>query len=365
MESARLISKLSSPRAVRPPVVLPDFFVDHFVKVESLEEFIQGLKDLASQGGGNLLGSSQFIRRGGNAVNTASALLSLGLDPRVIVTTDQYGLSLLKALADPRLDLSHVHTDGRLSTTVSIETKHKDRDVNLMISDSGSASRFGFSDLTNHDLEVIRESSLVALVNLNHNRIGGELAKDLFDFVRSSANATTFIDIGDPSNNPSLLDTLLSDVVKHGLVDIMSVNENEVLWIADSIDSHHEAWRDQFDRPEKWLEAARFVSSELAIRLALHTPLFSAIIDGSETIGVPSFVIESQVACGAGDVWNAGLIYSILQEFADADCLLFANAVASLYVSSPKAKPPTIDDVLQFLISQPPVSDRGNKLLIR
>ncbi len=69
------------------------------------------------------MGSEQFIRRGGNCVNTASALFALGLDSKMIVTTDEYGASLLKALAPHGLDLNHIHTDGQLSSTVSIETE--------------------------------------------------------------------------------------------------------------------------------------------------------------------------------------------------------------------------------------------------
>ena len=47
-----------------------------------------GLRRLADQGGGNLLGNNQLIRRGGNSVNTASALFAMGIDPCLIVTTE-------------------------------------------------------------------------------------------------------------------------------------------------------------------------------------------------------------------------------------------------------------------------------------
>ena len=155
MDFTRLISVLQNPPEVNYPVVLPDFFVDHFVVFKTLDQLMDGLKRLADQGGGNILDNEQFIRRGGNAVNTASALLALGLSPKTIITTDEYGASLLKALADPKLDLSHVHTNGRLSSTVSFETEHLGRKVNLMVSDSGSASEFSFSDLTEKDIEII------------------------------------------------------------------------------------------------------------------------------------------------------------------------------------------------------------------
>ncbi|UCH03446.1 MAG: hypothetical protein JSW05_07550, partial [Candidatus Thorarchaeota archaeon] len=104
MDYSRLIEALERPIELGRPVIMPDFYVDHFVIAGSLEEFVASLQVLAEQGGGNLLGNTQFIRRGGNAVNTASALLSLGMDPVVIVTTDEYGSMILPTLVSPDLD---------------------------------------------------------------------------------------------------------------------------------------------------------------------------------------------------------------------------------------------------------------------
>ena len=184
LDNTQLISILQNPPKVEYPVILPDFFVDHFVVFDTLDRLLDDMKRIAEQGGGNLLDNQQFIRRGGNATNTASSLLSLGLNPKLIVTTDQYGASLLKALADPELDLSHVHTDGQLSSTVSIETEHSGRKVNLMVSDSGSVSKFAFSDLTENDIDVMKCSGLVALVNIHQNKKSAELAQDIFQMIK-------------------------------------------------------------------------------------------------------------------------------------------------------------------------------------
>ena len=123
LDYSKLIEILKKPPSVPRPIVLPDFFLDHFVITDNLEDLLSSMKEVAKQGGGNILGSNQFIRRGGNAVNTAAALHTLGLNPRVIVTTDDYGASILRSLVSPGLDLSLVHTDGRMSTTVSIEAE--------------------------------------------------------------------------------------------------------------------------------------------------------------------------------------------------------------------------------------------------
>jgi len=357
------MSILQNPPKVGYPVILPDFFVDHFVIYENFDDFINNLKQLATQGGGNLLGNKQFIRRGGNAVNTASALLTLGLTPKLIVTTDIYGESLLKALVNPQLDLSHIHTDGRLSSTVSIETEFSDRKVNLMISDSGSASEFSFSNLTQQDIEVLTKCGIVVLVNLNHNRKGAELAHDLFQMIKESSKAMTFMDMGDPSGNPGIVPKLVEGVIKTGLVDIIGMNENEVGWIAQALTNDLTRWRDISLKPKLWLEGAKLIANETGVRVDLHTPHYSATISDDEIITTPAFITKSHVVCGAGDAWNAGDIYGTLLGLPSRDRIILANAVASLYVSSASATHPQIPDIVEFLKSNPILSGDGTKLL--
>jgi len=363
LDYSRLISILANPPKVPYPVILPDFFVDHFVLVPEFGTLIDNLKNLAQQGGGNLLGNEQFIRRGGNCVNTASALLSLGLNPKMIVTTDEYGASLLKALAPRGLDLDHIHTDGQLSSTVSIETEFESKKVNLMISDSGSASNFKFSNLTSADIQLIKGSGLVALVNLNHNKYGADLAHDLFQTVKESTQAITFMDIGDPSNNSNLIELLVKKVINEGLIDVLSLNENEVGWLAWALTGRDERWRKIVNQPEKWIHGAKMISEETGVRILLHTQHFAANILGDEIVSVPAFDIESRVLCGAGDTWNAGLIYGLLLDLPQMDQLILANTAAALYISSSVYNPPSLDDVIHYLKSNPARSNNGNKLL--
>ncbi|MFW9788466.1 MAG: carbohydrate kinase family protein [Candidatus Thorarchaeota archaeon] len=363
MDYTQLISVLQNPPKVKYPVVLPDFFVDHFVMYESLDTLIDGLKRLADQGGGNLLDNQQFIRRGGNAVNTAAALHTLGLSPKLIVTTDGNGASLLRTLVDSNLDLSHVHTNGRLSSTVSIETKYQGRSVNLMISDSGSASEFAFSDLTENDLDVIMDSGIVALVNLNHNKLGADLAQELFQRIKDSSDSVTFLDMGDPSGNPGIVPKLVEHVIKTGLLDVIGLNENEVGWIVQSLTEDKNRWKDLPTKPDLWIEGAQLIFSMSGVRVDLHTPHYAATIDENDVTAVPAFAVESKVVCGAGDAWNAGDVYGTLLSLTPRDRLILANAIASLYVSSSSATHPQIPEIVKYLESNPPLSGDGTKLL--
>ncbi|MCK4484098.1 MAG: carbohydrate kinase family protein, partial [Candidatus Thorarchaeota archaeon] len=263
----QLVKKLQKPPKMPRVVVMPDFFLDHFILAGEFEDFLTGLRRLAEQGGGNLMNTTQLIRRGGNSVNTASALLSLGADPCLIVTTDEQGASMLRGLVNSKLDLSHVHTDGRLSATVSIETEYRDRKVNLMVSDSGSAAGFEFFMLSENDLDAIRNSGLMALLCLNHNRHGASLAEDLFRMVRDETSATTYLDIGDPSDNMSILQPLVSRVLSEDLVDILGMNENEACWLAWVLSGEDDRWRGAMHDSTEWLNAAKLVSKETGVRV--------------------------------------------------------------------------------------------------
>jgi len=365
LEYDRLIEALENPVEVGRPVILPDFYVDHFVIAGGFEEFIEGLTRLAKQGGGNLLGNRQFLRRGGNSVNTASALLTLGLDTVLIVTTDEYGSQILPTLVSPDLDLSHIHTNGRLSSTVSIELEFKGRRVNLMVSDSGSAAEFSFSDLTEADLSSIRESSLVALLNLNHNPDAAQLTEDLFTMVGESSKALRFMDVGDPSGHLEIIEPLARKALAEGLVDIVSLNENEARWFAWAISGKDSRWDQPSSKPEDWLSAAQFLSTETGTRIDLHTPHFAATIVDDDLTTVPAFDAVSRVTCGAGDSWNAGDIYGTLQRLSDSDRLTLANAIASQYVSSVDASHPSIEEIIIFLRSNPPYESLGERLVSR
>jgi sugar/nucleoside kinase (ribokinase family) len=364
MSYDHLIKFLQSESAQKSVVILPDFFVDHFVVASDFNNFFSSMKQLASQGGGNLLGTRHIIHRGGNSINTASALLTLGMKPIPIVTTDSPGFKLLKLLVDPTLNLNHVHTDGRLASTVSIELTYEERPVNLMVSDSGSVADFSYAELTEADLAVLKQSELVALLCLNHNRHGADLANDVFSLTKSEGQGLTFMDTGDPSGNPDLISGLIENVLSEGLVDILSVNENEIGWFAATLADDHSQWKPGKLKSMEWLKAAEYVASKLPVQIELHTPLYSASLVEDSIISVSAFEVKPQITCGAGDAWNAGNIFGLINGLTGEERLVLANALAALYISSEDATHPTKEQISSFLHSSPQLSISGKNLLI-
>jgi ribokinase len=197
---------------------------------------------------------------------------------------------------------------------------------------------------------------------LNHNTQGAILAEDLFKWVKSTTNAITFMDIGDPSNNSKLIGPLLENAISSGNLDVLGLNENEVGWLSWSL-TGQDKWLDIAKHPNEWINGASLIAQETGVKVVLHTQYFSSIIDDKVT-SAAAFQVEPRVSCGSGDVFNAGFIFGLLAGLQPIDQLILANATAALYISSTNANPPACDDVIHYLKSKPAQSSNGNKLLM-
>jgi len=208
-------------------VLLPDFFVDHFLSLNQIEEDFDKIKKIYHQGGGNIPTVSQKIIQGGNSANTALALARLGLKSHLICKTDEFGLHLLEYfLGKNGVDLSRVKTDGSLAITTALE--FDENHTNVMIGDTGSVSDFSFEDLDEKDLEMISNSDLVCVTTWNLNNKGTMLAKKVFEFAKKSGTKT-FFDTGDPSPKMHEISDLIDNVLSDENLDIFGLNENELL----------------------------------------------------------------------------------------------------------------------------------------
>ena len=96
------------------------------------------------------------------------------------------------------------------------------------------------------------------------------------------------------------------------------------------------------------------------LELRKHTPGFlcatlghegaMAIVEG-EILHVKGFAVKAVDTTGAGDVFHAGFIYGLLQNWEIVDILRFANAVAALKCQDLGGRKgiPTLDEVQKFL----------------
>jgi sugar/nucleoside kinase (ribokinase family) len=318
-------------------VLLPDFFVDHFLTMDEFEISFNRIKDIHLQGGGNLPGISQKIHQGGNAANTALALATLGIRSHLICRTDEFGLHLLEYfLGANGVDLSGVKTDGKLAITTAMEFGEKH--TNVMIGDTGSVSDFSFDSLNEKDLDAISNSDMTCLLNWTLNKNGTELARKTFGFAKEN-NVKTFFDTGDPSARKNEISELIKRVLADKNLDILGLNENELL--------HYSNIKTSSD--EDVVNAAVSLKEKINARLDLHTANFACTVDKKYTI-IPTLKLSKIYrSTGAGDAWNAGDIFAELLDFDDDERLMFANSVAGHYISSSEPVHPTLGKIIEFI----------------
>jgi sugar/nucleoside kinase (ribokinase family) len=317
--------------------LLPDFFVDHLITLGEFENIFTRIRDVYTQGGGNLPEFEQKIHQGGNAANTALALARFGVKSHLICRTNEFGLHLLKYfLGKHGVDLSGVKTDGKLAVTAALE--FGENCTNVMIGDTGSVSDFSFDVLDDNDLSIISNSDMVGVLNWNLNKRGTELAREIFSLAKKHGKKT-FFDTGDPSPRKDEISILIDTVLTDENLDILGLNENELL--------HYNSMKNNSD--EELIKAATSLKEKMHARVDLHTTDFACTVKVKPVV-VPSLKISKIYrSTGAGDTWNAGNIFGELLGFDDKERLLFANSSAAYYISSSEPIPPTLNDVIEFI----------------
>ena len=178
-------------------VVMPDFFLDRLIALEQTSaEFAKTLQNVAERKGGSLDGIRQTDIRGGNAVNTASALAALGVKVTPIVCTSKLGLQRVEYHLKPLgADTSHVKVMGEASLTTALELSAAEGKVNVMLRDLGSLADFGPADLSDKDYEAIERADYVCVFNWAGTRLHGtELAQRVFQKAKAGGKGRTYLD---------------------------------------------------------------------------------------------------------------------------------------------------------------------------
>lgn len=324
-------------------VVMPDFFIDRIVTPAlSLDSFCRKLGEVAQRKGGSIDNMLQTDLRGGNAVNTASALAALGANVTPIVCTDEIGCRVLRqCLRRPNVNLSHVKTLKKPSVTTALEFASKAGKVNVMLRDLGSLADFGEQSLADRDFEAIEQADYTCVFNWAGTRKRGTaLAKAIFSRVKLRGKGKTYYDTADPTPNWNEVPEMVKEVLLGDSLDILSVNENEAHCYASLVRRKaKESAKLPLDRSAE--ESARALSTRLHTRVDLHTTSFAATFTKNGETLVPTFDVPVSRATGAGDAWNAGNIVGDACGLTDECRLALANAVAAYYISSPEGEHPT------------------------
>ncbi len=342
---------LKSQQREAEVVAMPDFFIDRFVSINiSPDQLFNMVMDVVERKGGSIDGISQKEFKGGNAINTAAALASLGVKATPIVCTDKLGLQLIKFYAkSPKINLTHIKIVEKPSITTALEFETDDGKTNVMLRDVGSLSDFGPQNLDAEDFEVIDRADCICVFNwAGTKKYGTELAKTVFHHVKTRGKGKTYFDPADPIPNKGAAKKMLKTVMQGDLVDVLSLNENEAAFFAFLLKGKAEKPRKALSLGELAKESAKFLTSYLKARIDLHTTDYSATFAGEKETIVPAFRVPVLRATGAGDAWNAGNIIGTVYGLSDAVRLTLANAVAAYYISNPEGKHPTQKELFRF-----------------
>jgi sugar/nucleoside kinase (ribokinase family) len=347
-----LLSFLKEETKKLSAVVMPDFFHDRLMHLDyDAARFSSTIADVAKRKGGSIDGIAQTDMRGGNAVNTASALAALGAKVTPIVCTNKLGFQQIKFYLEKyRVDLSHIKIAEKASITTALELKTENGKANVMIRDLGALADFGPLDLTDRDYELIENADYVCLFNwAGTKKYGTALAETVFRRAKEKGKGKTYYDTADPTPNRDKIPELMEKVLKSRQVDVLSLNENEAICYAallnDEISGNQQKWR--FD--ELAMEAARVLAEHLPARIDLHTTAFSATVTKKKEVVVPVFKVKALRATGAGDAWNAGNILGDGNALSDECRLALANAVSACYLSDSEGMHPTRRKLVEFI----------------
>jgi len=332
-------------------VVMPDFFLDRLISINcDVKTFNATVDDIARRKGGSIDGIEQTELRGGNAINTASALATLGMKVTPIVCTSKLGLQLIKFyLKSCGVNLFHIKIFEKLSITTAMEFKMEKGKANVMLRDAGSLTNFGSHHLNSYDFEAIENADYVCVFNwAGTRRFGTELAMTVFRHVKTKGKGKTYFDTADPTPNKGKIPKLVKNVLQSRYVDILSVNENEAICYASQLSDEIKELGKSLRFDELAKEAAKILASHLSARVDLHATSFSATFTKKGETVVPAFQVPVLRATGAGDAWNAGNILGDAYRLSDGCRLALANAVAAYYISNPKGIHPTRKQLIKF-----------------
>jgi ribokinase len=339
-----IIDKLKQLSIIGSIVVMPDFFVDRIIRLESKENLFDMLTEKAKVGGGSVRGIPTTDIKGGNAVNVAYCLAKLGAKVSLFTIADELGTTMIRQAFSQFGDKVSLRiANGRNGLTTSFEFPYDDTHVNVMVSDIGDNANFGSERISSEaDKTILKNADGVMVVNWASNLRGTDLAE--FSF-KNSPSAFHFLATADiETRKHDFRDSL---VKLAGLTDCLSINENECNSLADAL-GFGRLLGPSYSANEVKVVAKR-IAERVGISTDLHTKIGSAWSNGKETAFAHTIKVEAKRLTGAGDTWDAAAIIGYLVGLHPQERLLFANCCASLYVRDPNGEPPSMNKVFELV----------------
>lgn len=322
---------------------MPDFFIDRTVKLPSFENILNQISIKLENGGGSIRKLNQMQVKGGNSVNTAYALVKIGVNVDLIIVADKFSQEILKNTFSNFDNIEISIVNGKPGYTVALEFPDNNKISNVMLSDVGDVANFGPEMLPIEYLRKIDNADMVSFFNWTSNNKGTELAEKVFTRA-SKTKVPTYFAPADFTERiqeiPALFDNLGTNL------KILSINENETRILSKVLINE--------PLPKKYsiqdiAKIAKKINKKIEVIIDIHTPCGSVSAQNGETYYAKSYKTKQYVSTGAGDVWDAANIGGYLLDLDPEIRLNLANAASAIYISSLNMEPPSIKQIISFL----------------
>jgi hypothetical protein len=313
---------------------------------------IQAYADRIARGSGmsmNIELVSQQIKMGGNGPILANSLLNFAVDVIFMGAVgfpalDPTFKALLRCndilcLSPPAVTDALEFNDGKIITskltalnTITWENITKLCTLPRLIAMFEECNYFVFSNWS-------------MILDMNH--IWEEFLEKVAPNITVSAK-TVFLDLADPEKRTKedILKclSLIKDFTNVGFHVILSLNLKEACEISEAMGATVTEYRTADTR-----EILQYLSHRLGLYcIVIHLVDRACCQHGGTYYDVNGpYCTMPKLTTGAGDNFNAGFLYGVMQSFSFSDCLYMGCATSGYYVRN--AKSPTIHELMNFL----------------
>ena len=284
--------------------------------------------------GETLPGSAWMYKAGGKGGNQAVAAAQFGAQAFMIgrVGDDDFGKRLLIHLQSANVDTKHVRIDPDASSGMSVAIIDAEGDYGAVIV-SGTNLRLAEQDVR-EALDIIQHASVLVLQN--------EIPDDTNLFAAEFAKAHRARVVLNAAPARPLDPRLARNV------DILVVNAVEAEMMCGVVVASLAAAE----------EAAALLSSQVTNVIVTAGGMGLAVAEGGQPPQAhAAHAVKLVDTHGAGDTFIGALAAQLAQSASLLEATRFANAAASLFVSTPadQKKSVTFDRVMRFLSDQKPL----------
>jgi|SRR6056297_1153939 len=346
-----LIKKIKNAQEQKTVFVGFDGFIDKIINVvdkrfdnnkkiliKSLNDFYNKISNL--NGSKNIEIINKKNKLGGNGPNTSHGLTKLGIDINIV---GSFGKTNIYNEFQPiKKNAKNFYSISNPGYTYAFEFN----DGKIMFGNLKNINKINYKNIIEQIgkkkfYKMISESSLVCCLNWTMIINMTEIIENIFKNLKKTKKQF-FIDISDPEKRSrSDLLEFMNLIKKYSPVyDIyISLNENEADQVLSILN---------LQVSTKYDYKAEQIAHELGVISVVHSSKRVAISNNANRYSIKTKYIKNpNILTGAGDNFNSGLIYGIINKFSFKESIILGAATAGVYIS--RGESPNIENLISYL----------------